>query len=93
MTLDDMLYRLGDTIGWDHCDYARDRDGRAYGLTDGHATIAFTLDGDTALWATYAATPDGPDPLDEGERPADDIDTLVSVWREAATIATPTRRA
>lgn len=87
MTLDDLLYQLGDTIGWDTCDYARDKDGRPYGITNGHATIALTLDGDTALWCTYAATEDGPDPLGEGECPADDMDALVAAWREAAAIA------
>lgn len=89
MTLDDLLYQLGDTIGWNHCDYALDRDGRPYGISNGHATIALTLDGDTALWCTYAATEDGPDPLGEGECPADDTDALIAAWREATTIARP----
>lgn len=69
MTLEDLLYRLGDAIGWDHCDYARDRAGDAYGITDGYATLALTLDGDTVYWGTYAITPDGVDPLDEGGVP------------------------
>lgn len=89
MTLDDLLYQLGDSIGWDHCDYARDKDGHPYGITNGHATIALTLDGDTTLWCTYAATEDGPDTLGEGECPADDMDTLIAAWREAAAIARP----
>lgn len=91
MTLEDLLYQLGDAIGWDHCDYARDRAGDAYGITDGHATLALTLDGGTAYWSTHAITPDGVDPLDEGECPADDVDTLVRIWREAAAISTPHR--
>lgn len=89
MTLDDILYRLGDAIGWGHCDYARDRAGGAYGITDGRATIAITLAGDVLCWATYAATSDGPDPLDAGECPADDTTPLVRAWREAAAIALP----
>lgn len=89
MTLADLLYQLGDAIGWDQCDYARDRDGDAYGITDGHATLTLTLAGDTACWATYATTPDGIDPLDEGECHAGDITPLVRAWREAAAIAMP----
>lgn len=89
MTLEDLLYQLGDSIGWDHCDYAHDRDGDAYGITDGRATIALTVAGGTAYWATYATTPDGNDPLDEGECPADDMGTLTAAWREAAAIARP----
>lgn len=90
MTLEDLLYQLGDSIGWDRCEYARDRGGDAYGITDGYATLALTLAGDTAYWATYATTPDGIDPLDEGECPASGITPhLVRAWREAAAIATP----
>lgn len=89
MTLDDLLYQLGDIIGWDHCDYARDRDGSPYGITSSHATMAIILDGDTALWCTYADTPEGPDPLSEGECPVDDMGTLTAAWREAAAIARP----
>lgn len=89
MTLDDLLYQLGDSIGWNHCGYARDKDGSPYGITNSHATIALTLDGDTALWCTYANTPDGPDPLGEGECPADDMGALTAAWREAAAITRP----
>lgn len=89
MTLADLLYQLGDAIGWDQCDYARERGGDAYGITDGHVTLTLTMVGDTACWATYAAAPDGRDPLDEGECPAADIAPLVRTWREAVAIALP----
>ena len=89
MTLEDLLYQLGDSIGWDHCDYAHDRDGDAYGITDGHAILALTVAGGTVCWATYAATPDGRDPLDRGECPAGGTTPLVRAWREAAAIAMP----
>ena len=89
MMLIDILYQLGDTIGWDHCDYVRDRAGDAYGITDGYASLALTLDGGTVYWSTHATTPDGVDPLDEGECPADGIATLVAAWREATAVALP----
>ncbi|MBF1307912.1 MAG: hypothetical protein HXN00_00490 [Porphyromonadaceae bacterium] len=89
MTLEDLLYRLCDSIGWGLCDYAHDGDGAAYGITDGRATLAISLAGDTACWATYVTTPDGTDPLDEGECPVGDITPLVRAWREAAAIAMP----
>lgn len=89
MTLDDILYRLGATIGWDRCDYATNSDGDAYGITDGRATLALVLDGDVLLWATYMATPEGPEPLDEGGCPVTAANGLLGVWREAAAIALP----
>ena len=89
MTLDDILYQLGDTIGWDHCDYARGGDGGAYGITDGRATIALTMAGDTIYWGTYAIDQSEIDPLDTGTAPAGDTAPLVRAWREAAAIVLP----
>ena len=89
MTLDKILYRLGTTIGWDHCDYAPDSGGNTYGITDGRATLALILKEDTLTWATYMTTPEGLEPLDEGECPVSAADDLLGVWREAAAIAMP----
>lgn len=88
-TIDDVLYTVGDRIGWDRCDYARDSQSFPYGLTDGRAALAITMAADVACWSTYVATPDGPDLLDEGECPATSTEALVHAWREAAAIALP----
>lgn len=88
-TIDDVLYTVGDRIGWDRCDYARDSQGFPYGLTDGRATLAITMAADVACWSTYVATPDGPDLLDGGECPATSTEALVHAWRDADAIALP----
>ena len=88
MTLGDTLYDLGDTIGWDHCDYAREQDGSLYGITDGSVTVSLALGGDTLYWDTAVSTVYGLDPIDQGQCLASEaVDVLLSAWEQAHAIA------
>ena len=86
MELGDSLYRLGDRIGWDRCDYARTPDGETYGITDGHVTLATTPIGDEIYWETSADTEDGVDPIDAGTT-GGSVAALHEVWLRAVTPA------
>lgn len=86
-TLGDILYRLGDAIGWGRCDYATDRSGERYGVTDGTVTLGVTLDDSTVYWQTSCQRDGTVDPLEDGTCPAGDRQALVDAWRRAASLS------
>jgi hypothetical protein len=86
MTLFDILYQLGDTIGWSLCDYAEDRDGERYGVTDGTVTLGITLEGGAVYWQTSVRCDGEIDTLEDGVCPAGDTRTLLGAWRRAAAL-------
>lgn len=88
MTLADILYDLGDAIGWDRCDYARDQDGTPYGIAGEHATIALALGEDTLYWDISVPTEYGLDPIDHGLCPASEaVEVLLPAWEQACELA------
>ena len=86
MTLKDALYRLGDAIGWDHCDYARDRDGRIYGVTDGTTTLGLTLDDGAVYWQASCRCDGAAEHLDDGACPVGDTRALLAAWQRATIL-------
>ena len=88
MTLGDILYDLGDAIGWDRCDYAREADGSLYGITDGSVTVSLARSGDTLYWDASVHTVYGLDPIDQGQcLTSEAVDVLLSAWEQAHAIA------
>ena len=86
MILADTLYRLGDAIGWDRCDYIRDGGGHIYGLTDGVTTLGLTPCEGDVWWQTSCRCDGEVEPLGSGTCPAGDTQALLGAWRRATAL-------
>lgn len=86
MTADDTLYQLGDAIGWDRCDYARDTDDNIYGVTDGATTLGLTPHGECVYWQTSCRIDGETELLDDGACPMGDTQTLLGARQRATSL-------